>query len=61
MYLNAVIDAFAAEIDYAQLVKVFGADPEGQRTYSPAQCLSIKKEAVLGNPDAKHISTSFVG
>jgi IS1 family transposase len=60
MYLNAVIDSFADDIDYAQLVKVFGSDPEGARTYSPAQCLGIKKEAVLGNPDPKHISTSFV-
>ncbi len=60
MYLNAVIDAFADQIDYAQLVKIFGADPDGARTYSPAQCLGIKKEFVLGNPDPKHISTSFV-
>jgi len=51
MYLNAVIDSFADDIDYAQLVKVFGADPEGARTYSPAQCLGIKKEAILGSPD----------
>jgi IS1 family transposase len=43
MYLNAIIDAFADDIDYAQLVKVFGADPDGARTYSPAQCLGIKK------------------
>jgi IS1 family transposase len=60
MYLNAVIDAFADDIDYAQLVKIFGADPDGARTYSPAQCLGIQKEAILGNPDPKHISTSFV-
>jgi hypothetical protein len=50
---------FADEIDYAQLVKVFGADPDGARTYSPAQCLGIKKEALLGSPDPKHISTSY--
>src|SRR5882724_7393215 len=43
-----------------QLVKIFGADPEGARTYSPAQCLGIKKEFVLGNPDPKHISTSYI-
>lgn len=60
MYLNAVIDAFADQIDYAQLVKIYGADPEGARTYSPAQCLGIKREFVLGNPDAEHISTSYV-
>ncbi len=61
MYLTAVADSFADnDIDYAQLVKVFGDDPEGARTYSPAQCLGIRKEAVLGSPDPKHISTSFV-
>jgi IS1 family transposase len=60
MYLNAVIDTFADDIDYAQLVKVFGADPEGARTYSPAQCLGIRQEIVIGNPDPKHISTSYV-
>ena len=38
LYLYAVIDAFAAEIDYAQLVKYFGNSPEGQKRYSPAVC-----------------------
>ncbi len=60
MYLNAVIDAFADEIDYAQLVKIYGADPDGQRTYSPAQCRGTYRESVLGDPDPKHISTSYV-
>src|SRR6266850_7308833 len=60
MYLNAVIDSFADDIDYAQLVKIYGADPDGARTYSPAQCLGIKKEFVLGDPDPKHISTSYI-
>src|ERR1017187_5631624 len=46
MYLNAVVDAFADDIYYAQLVKVFGNDPEGQKRYSPAQCLGTKKEAL---------------
>lgn len=60
MYLNAVIDAFADEIDYAQLVKIYGNDPEGQKRHSPAQCLGADKIEVLGSPDPKHISTSFV-
>src|SRR5689334_6450799 len=50
MYLNAVIDAFADQIDYAQLVKIYGADPEGARTHSPAQCLGIKREFVRAIP-----------
>jgi IS1 family transposase len=60
MYLNAVVDAFADDIDYAQLVKVFGNDPEGQKRYSPAQCLGAKKEAIIGTPDPAHISTSYI-
>jgi IS1 family transposase len=60
MYLGAVIDAFADDIDYAQLVKVYGNDPEGQKRYSPAKCLGTKKESILGNPDPKHVSTSYI-
>jgi IS1 family transposase len=60
MYLLAVPDAFGNQIDYAQLVKVFGNDPEGQKRYSPAQCLGTQRVEVIGNPDQAHISTSFV-
>jgi hypothetical protein len=37
---------------------VFGNDPEGATRYSPAQCLGTKREAVIGSPEPKHISTS---
>jgi IS1 family transposase len=60
MYLTAVPDAFANDIDYAQLVKVYGNDPEGTTRYSPAQCLGTKREPVIGSPDPEHISTSYV-
>src|SRR5271168_1994185 len=60
MYLTAVPDAFGEDIDYAQLVKVFGNDPEGQKRYSPAQCLGTKRVEVIGEPDPKHVSTSYV-
>jgi IS1 family transposase len=60
LYLNAVIDAFADEIDYAQLVKYFGNEPEGQKRYSPAVCTGAKKIIRLGDPEVKHISTSYV-
>jgi IS1 family transposase len=60
VYLNAVIDAFADEIDYAQLVKYFGNEPEGQKRYSPAVCTGAKKIIRLGDPEVKHISTSCV-
>jgi len=60
MYLTAVPDAFANDIDYAQLVKVYGNDPEGATRYSPAQCLGTKREPIIGLPDPEHISTSYV-
>jgi len=60
MYLSAVADAFTNQVDYAQLVKVYGNDPEGHKRYSPAQCLGTQSVEVIGAPDSKHISTSFI-
>jgi IS1 family transposase len=61
VYVNAVIDAFADEVDYAQLVKYYGTEPgEDQRRYSPAVCTGAEKIIRLGDPDPKHISTSYV-
>jgi len=60
MYLVAVPDAFAQDVDYAQLVKVYGNDPEGQKRYSPAQCLGTKRIDIIGSPDHEHVSTSYV-
>ena len=60
VYLNAVIDAFADEIDYAQLVKYFGNAPEAPKRYSPAVCTGAKRVIRLGDPDPTFISTSYV-
>lgn len=60
VYLNAVFDAFGYGVDYAMLVKVFGADRAGEARYSPAQFVGTEKIRVIGQPKAKHISTSFV-
>lgn len=61
MYLSAVEDAFSGDVDFAQLVKIYGAEPTGPETrYSPAQCIGAQKQAVTGCPDAKHVSTSYV-
>ena len=51
--------AFGGEVDYAQLVKLYGPSPEGQRRYSPAECTGIIKTRVSGEPDMKHVSTSY--
>jgi len=60
MYLTAVPDAFANDIDYSQLVKVYGNDPESQRRYSPPVCIGCDKRTIIGDPDPKHVSTSYV-
>lgn len=60
-YLEAVEGAFGADVDYAQLVKIYGAAPEGpQRGYSPADCVGARKRRIEGNPDIDHVSTSHV-
>jgi len=60
MYLEAVPEAFGRAIDYAMLHKVYGNDPEGQKRYSPAQCLGTKRQNIIGRPKAAHVSTSYV-
>ena len=58
--LDAVEAAFAGDIDYAMLVKLYGAAPETMKgRYSPADCIGARKMPVEGNPDPKHISTSY--
>lgn len=60
-YLEAVEGAFGADVDYAQLIKIYGAAPDSSKgRYSPADCTGIKKIPVEGDPDEKHINTSYV-
>ncbi len=60
-YLQAVDDAFGSDIDYAQLIKIYGGPgPDEQRKYSPAECTGIKKVRIVGNPDKKLVSTSYI-
>ncbi len=60
MYLKAVDNAFGMDVDFGQLVKLYGASDEGEKRYSPAQCIGAEKKAVQGNPDSKKVSTSYV-
>ena len=59
-YLNAVEDAFGADVDYAMLVKIYGVAPGGEVRYSPSEVTGAIKAPVNGKPDLKHVSTSFV-
>jgi IS1 family transposase len=59
-YLDAVEDAFGADIDYAQLQKIYGASDEPDTRYSPRQWIGCDMKTVSGNPDPRHVSTSSV-
>jgi IS1 family transposase len=60
MYLEAVEKAFGREVEYAQLVKMYGQDTESGKRYSPAKCIGAEKHVVQGNPDISKVSTSYV-
>lgn len=61
-YLEAVEDAFGKDVDYAQLVKLYGesTEPGPERKYSPSVCKGARKHLVQGNPEKQHVSTSHV-
>jgi len=60
-YLDAVEGVFGLDVDYAQLVKIYGTEQlTGETRYSPPKCLGARPHAITGNPDEDHISTSYV-
>ena len=60
LYVDAVEDAFGADIDFAQLIKLYGATQETETRYSPAQCQGTISKPITGQPDPKHVSISYV-
>ena len=61
LYVDAVEDVFGADVDYSQLVKIYGSPAENEaRRYSPATCLGCVPKLITGDPDPEHISTSYV-
>jgi len=62
-YLEAVEGAFGADVDFAQLIKLYGAAPATttqEARYSPGKCVGARKERFEGEPDPRHVSTSYV-
>lgn len=59
-YLEAVEEAFGSDIDYAQLIKLYGTEPGDEKRYSPAKCIGVRGQRVTGDPDPAHISTSYI-
>jgi IS1 family transposase len=60
-YAEAVEGAFGMEVDYAMLIKLYGAPSDRPDTrYSPAACIGTRTGILSGNPDQRYISTSYV-
>jgi IS1 family transposase len=59
-YVEAIEGAFGEDVDFAQLVKLYGPAPAPAGRYSPAQCIGARKRVRTGAPDLAHVSTSHV-
>ena len=59
-YRTSIPDTFGDYVDYAMLIKVYRATPEGERKYSPAEVASTEVVPVCGNPDPDRICTSII-
>jgi hypothetical protein len=59
-YKHSIPDTFGDYVDYAMLIKVYRAAPEGERKYSPAEVQSVEVVPACGNPDRDRICTSII-
>ena len=60
VYLDAVDNAFGSEVDFSQLIKLYGNEVEREVRYSPAQCTGTRKVRIIGKPAPNYVSTSYV-
>jgi len=59
-YVSAIDNTLSDRCDFAQLIKVYRATPEGERRYSPAEVVSVERVPCVGHPDPARICTSHV-
>ena len=59
-YLEAVEGAFGGDVDYAQLIKLYGEAPDAEKRYSPLACIGARKRTIEGRPVRADVSTSHV-
>jgi transposase-like protein/IS1 family transposase len=61
-YVNAIERSFGADVDFAQLVKLYGdyGQHDHAAKYSPSPIIEVISKVRQGNPDVEHISTSYV-
>jgi IS1 family transposase len=60
LYAEAIEGAFGADVAYAMLIKLYGNPANPETRYSPGECIGTETVIKSGDPDPKHISTSFV-
>jgi transposase-like protein/IS1 family transposase len=59
-YESAVAYSLGVRVDFAQLIKVYGHDPEGEQKYSPPEVVETTTKVIIGDPDPRRICTSIV-
>lgn len=59
-YKYAVKRVFGKDIAYAQIHKQYGEEVREQKRYSPASITGVNIIPIFGEPELKHISTSYV-
>ena len=59
-YLEAVEGAFGGDVDYGQIVKIYGHENVDERRYTPPEVIGTEKTIITGNPKPELISTSYI-
>lgn len=59
-YIDAVEKTFGSNVDFSQLVKVYGGDESSRERYSPSEIKGIYPTQIMGNPNPSRVSTSYI-
>jgi len=59
-YRDAIGFILGGRTDFAQIIKIYANNPEGESRYSPAQCTGCKKKVIHGRPDMERVGTSRI-
>jgi len=61
MYVRPIADSFGDMVDYAMLIKIYGApEPGTEARYSPSRIIGAEPQRISGDPDMSKVSTSYV-
>lgn len=59
-YISAVKMLLRDRVDFAQLIKVYGVNRDGEQRYSPAEVVDSVPVKIMGRPDSARICTSHI-